>query len=312
MDSIKDAILLPFVICAGMLLKKLRTLGIKRFPCCKKALLAIGVFPIRDHYYEPLFNPKYLARPLSDDRTLPGIEWNVDGQLSMLSRMKHGEELRDVPASKPIGTGFYLSNPSFQSGDAEFWYNLLRMKKPRMIVEIGSGFSTLLAVRAVQKNREELQGYSCSHVCIEPYEMPWLEETGVEVVRKRVEDVDRSIFSRLGENDVLFIDSSHIIRPQGDVLVEYLEVLPSLRKGVIVHIHDIFSPKDYLDEWIKGDVLFWNEQYLLEAFLTANREWEIIGALNFLAHHHYDALKEKCPFLSHGREPGSFYIRKIA
>ena len=84
-----------------------------------------------------------------------------------------------------------------------------------------------------------------------------------------------------------------------------------LTKGVIVHFHDIFSPRDYPEDWIYRDVKLWNEQYLLEAFLSCNYMWEIIAALNFLKHYDYDALKSVCPFLSVDREPGSFYIRKI-
>jgi len=75
----------------------------------------------------------------------------------------------------------------------------------------------------------------------------------------------------------LFIDSSHIIRPQGDVLFEYLEILPILNAGVFVHIHDIFTPKDYLSEWILDGKVFWNEQYLLEAFLSFNTCFKIMG-----------------------------------
>jgi hypothetical protein len=96
------------------------------------------------------------------------------------------------------------------------------------------------------------------------------------------------------------------------VLFEYLELLPALSPGVIVHIHDIFSPKNYLKGWLEDEVRFWNEQYLLEAFLTHNRDWKIIGALNYLHHNHYEKLKAVAPYLTHDREPGSFYIQKIA
>lgn len=99
------------------------------------------------------------------------------------------------------------------------------------------------------------------------------------MIRQGVEDVDKSLFSELGKDDILFIDSSHIIRPQGDVLFEYLELLPVLRAGVIVHVHDIFSPREYPKELVMDEVKFWNEQYLLEAFLTSNHEWRIVGAL---------------------------------
>ena len=146
-------------------------------------------------------------------------------------------------------------------------------------------------MNALTQNQVDDPSYKCEHICIEPYEMPWLEESGISVVRRKVEDVELSFFSKLEENDILFIDSSHIIRPEGDVLFEYLELLPSLKKGVIVHIHDIFSPKNYLKQWLQDEVRFWNEQYLLEAFLTHNNTWKIVGALNYLHHNHYEKLK---------------------
>ena len=99
--------------------------------------------------------------------------------------------------------------------------------------------------------------------------MGWLNDvSGIEVLRQRVEQMDKQLFLELEENDILFIDSSHMIRPQGDVLCEYLEILPTLRPGVLVHIHDIFTPRDYPDEWLIDEVKLWNEQYLLEAFLS--------------------------------------------
>jgi hypothetical protein len=134
----------------------------------------------------------------------------------------------------------------------------------------------------------------------------------VLVHRKKVEDIDVGFFSELQENDILFIDSSHVIRPRGDVLFEYLEVLPSLNQGVVVHAHDVFSPRDYPKDVLLDAVWFWNEQYLLEAFLSNNTSWKIIGALNYLHHHYYDKLKSVAPFLTPDREPGSFYIQKTA
>lgn len=310
--SVIDKFVFLFVYPAGWFFKFLRTVGIDKVPLCKKALFQVGVFPIRDHYYEPLFNDIYIKGSLSDNRELPGIDWNVEYQLEILNKFSFNEELKDVPRDKTNELVFYMDNNAFGSGDAEYWYNIIRLKKPKTIIEVGSGFSTLMATKAIKKNSEEIVKYKCNHICIEPYEQPWLESLGVKVIRQKVENVDKQIFSKLGENDILFIDSSHIIRPQGDVLFEYLELIPSLNRGVIVHVHDIFSPKDYLDEWIRKEVKFWNEQYLLEAFLTSNNKWRIIGALNYLHHNHYEKLKEKCPFLKQDREPGSFYMQKIA
>ena len=303
---------MPLVYPVAWLLKIIRKVGVQRLPLCKNALMSVGVFPLRDHYYEPQFDNRNPRQDFSQDRNLPGIDWNIQGQLKMLETFTFSEELLGLPQAKQDPLEFHFNNGSFESGDAEYWYQVIRAIKPKRIFEVGSGNSTLIAVKAINKNHEEDPSYRCEHICIEPYEMPWLEKTGISVIRKKIEEVDLSLFSQLQANDILFIDSSHIIRPQGDVLFEYLELLPSLNQGVIVHIHDIFSPKNYLKEWLIEDVRFWNEQYLLEAFLSHNSTWSIIGALNFLHHNHYEQLERIAPFLSPEREPGSFYIIKIA
>ena len=143
--------------------------------------------------------------------------------------------------------------------------------------------------------------------------MPWLKELDVNLIREKVEDVDMNAFEILEENDILFIDSSHIIRPQGDVLFEFLEILPKIKKGVLVHVHDIFTPKDYPDNWILKDHRLWNEQYLLEAFLTCNSNFKIIGAVNHLHHQYSEEIHAKCPVLASQktREPGSFWMVRV-
>jgi hypothetical protein len=88
---------------------------------------------------------------------------------------------------------------------------MIRLKKPKRIIEIGSGHSTKIAQIAISKNSELNQNYTCNHICIEPYEMPWLEKLKVNVIREKVEDLD--FFNILEKDDILFIDSSHIIRP---------------------------------------------------------------------------------------------------
>jgi hypothetical protein len=309
-----DIVMLPFVWCAAIVLKLFRSntfMGKYSLPRSKKALLNVGVYPIEDHYYEPLFNSKHLYKPLSDERKLSGINWNESEQLAILNAFDFQQELNLIPEDYTDDTRFYFKNMTFATGDSEYWYNIIRLKKPQKIIEIGSGHSTKMARLAILANQKSDTTYQCRHICIEPYEMPWLEKIGVEVMREKVEDITLDFFSQLEANDILFIDSSHIIRPQGDVLFEYLELLPTLKPGVIVHIHDIFSPRDYLKEWVIDDVKFWNEQYLLEAFLTSNSEWKIIGALNYLRHSHFDLLREKCPKLTSEREPGSFYMVKI-
>ncbi len=294
----------------GRMLKKIRARGIENFPHTRRALMKAGIFPIRDHYYEPLIAVDRLSQHGFKNRELTGLKLNVEHQLEFLRNMAYGNELASFPREKS-GEGFYLHNKNYEAGDADIWYSVVRAMKPRRIFEIGSGFSTLLALAAVEANRREDPGYQCEHVCVEPYEMPWLEKTSARVLRQKIEDVPVDFFKNLQQGDILFIDSSHMVRPQGDVLRIYLEILPVIHTGVLVHIHDIFTPNDYPRQWIVEEMRFWNEQYLLEAILSNSPCWQVTAALNFLKHNHFKVLKECCHFLTESSEPGSFYMTKI-
>ena len=100
-----------------------------------------------------------------------------------------------------------------------------------------------------------------------------------------------------------------MIRPQGDVLFNFLSIIPSLKKDIYVHVHDIFTPHDYPDAWVKDQVRFWNEQYLLEALLTGSDKFEVVAALNLLKRNYFNDLQKVCPYLTLNNEPGSFYFR---
>jgi hypothetical protein len=306
---VADVLLSPLLVLAAVLMKAVRRAGVERMPLSRWLLMKIGVFPVRDHYYEPLFDAGRLRKPLEEERALPGIDWNEAEQLALLGSFAHAQELADVPEHAE-GMVFHWGNDAFRSGDAEYLYQFLRARKPAQVIEVGGGYSTLLIEKALARNRAEQPGGKFRHVCIEPYEMPWLESSGAEIIRERVEQAPRALYGALGAGDLLFIDSSHMIRPQGDVLFEILELLPSLAPGVIVHFHDIFSPRDYPRQWLEKEVRFWNEQYLLEAFLSSSRDWKVIGALNLLRHRHYAALEATCLRLTPGREPGSIYLQK--
>jgi hypothetical protein len=305
-----DAVLAIAAIPSALALLAYRRIGSARLPRTTRLLKKIGVFPVRDHYYEPLFNDAHLRKPPSADRYLPGIELHKQAQLEFLGKLIYAPELEQMQLDKHSAEPgrFSLNNGSFESGDAEFLYQFIRAIKPRTVIEIGSGNSTKIAKAALDRNCAD-GGDKAAHICIEPFEMAWLEELGVQVVRKKVEDCPLDWSRALGPGDLLFIDSSHVIRPQGDVLAEYLEIIPQLKSGVYVHVHDIFTPKDYLRSWLVEEVRFWNEQYLLEALLANSTRYAIVAALNFLRHCAYDDLKRVCPYLSADREPGSFYFR---
>lgn len=308
--SVFDFLLIPFVFISALILKLVRFFGVEKAFFSRKIFRFLGVYPLINHYYDPQFVYDHSLN--YDQRTLPAIDFNDGAQLSIMSKLIFQDEMSLLSDQPVSNQEFFFQNGNFESGDAEYFYQMIRLFKPNRLFEIGSGYSSLIAKLALSQNKSENLAYTCRHVCIEPYEMPWLEKSGIEVIRQKVELVGVDFFKQLEENDILFIDSSHIIRPNGDVLFEYLELLPTLQKGVIVHIHDIFTPNNYLRSWLLEKSRFWNEQYILEAFLSDNSKWEIISALNYLSKKYPDQFTKVCPRVTPEREPGSFYIRKIA
>jgi Methyltransferase domain len=309
--GIVDITMAPAVLVLAPLAAGLARLR-HRAPLSRLILDKFQVAVVRHHYYEPVVFPEDLTRDLRLPRQITGLDLNESRQLGLIEQFKYRDELLAIPVEQTAPSKFGYHNNSFEPGDAEFLYNMIRHFQPRRIVEVGSGNSTLMARLAIQSNEKENSRYRCDQICIEPFEQPWLESVGVNVVRKKVECCPTSLFEDLAENDILFIDSSHIIRPQGDVLYEYLHLLGLLRPKVIVHVHDIFTPRDYPVQWLLRDRWMWNEQYLLEAFLSFNSCFEVIGAVNWLACHHRDKLHDACPILMQEpwREPGSFWFRR--
>ena len=236
-----DAVLACVLYLPARLLKAIRARGIQNFPKSQRMLNRIGMLPVIDHFYDPFCHQKHLSRPLTEVRALPGIMWNDQEQLTLLEQFRDSHELNDLKDYKENDHTFHFNNGLFESGEVECWYNMIRTVKPRRILEIGSGYSTLVAIRAIKQNTKDDPEYECRHICIEPYQAEWLDRLDMTVIRKKVEEVEIELFKKLMHNDILFIDSSHIVRPQGDVLFEYLTLLPQLHNGVIVHIHDIFS-----------------------------------------------------------------------
>lgn len=308
-----DILLSPVTLFSAIWFKYIRTANIKKMPLSEKIFRAVGMLPVNDHYYQPLVNPvKHLGHSLEADRALPGIDLNTEEQLSLAARLRYKDELKQIPYDKKDAKEheFYFNNNSFVPADSEYLYSMIRHFKPKTIIEIGCGYSTMMSMQAERKNASE--NFPCRHICIEPYEMPWLEKLDIEVIRKKVEDVPMELFTQLQANDFLFIDSSHIIRPQGDVLYEFLDILPRLGSGVVVHVHDIFTPKDYPTDWVVEEHRLWNEQYLLEAFLTNNQQYKIIAAVNYLKTHYRDQFNQVCPLSGTMDDdvPGSFWMMK--
>ena len=286
-----------------------RKFGSHKLPLSKKILNYFGIFPLTNHYYEPLFNFEHLKKNLYKDRNLPGINFNLNQQLNNLSKLVYANELIELNLTKKSPNyNFNIKNKFFEQGDAEIYYQLIRHIKPKNILEIGSGQSTLIALEAIKKNKN-IDKTNAKITCVEPYENMWLNQLDIKVLRKKIEDVDKNYYLKLRSGDILFIDSSHIIKPQGDVLKIFLEIIPKLNKGVIVHVHDIFTPKNYPARWLIQENKFWNEQYLVETLMMNQNKYEIYLMLNYLKNNAYDDLRKACPYLKKHHEPASLYIK---
>lgn len=202
---------------------------------------------------------------------------------------------------------YYLNNKWFGSVDAEVLYTIIRNYKPQNIVEVGSGFSTRLMRKAISDG-----DLKTKVICIDPQPRVDILEHANEHFALVVEDLSPDkILSKLKENDILFIDSSHEIATGGDVNYLFLEILPQLPAGVLIHIHDIFIPLDYPEEWVVHERWGWNEQYLVQTFLMYNDTFEIIWPSHYMWIVHNDKLHEIFRPPVNNYKPSSLWIKKI-
>lgn len=307
-ERIADFAVVAGSLVAAPLAKLQARIGPVRLPLTYKLWDAVGVTPIRFHYYEPIPRWNQLATSALQRDPMLGVDLNVEGQLALLGNLNYAEELLCIPFEQHKNdVGFHYDNSLFGPGDAEAYYSMIRHFRPRRIIEIGGGYSTLIARLAVAKNAADVE-----HICIEPYEQPWLDTIGLSrVIRSRVEDLPLDLFARLERNDILFIDSSHVLRTGGDVWFEYLRILPHLRPGVLVHAHDIFLPYPYPESWLTVHRRYWTEQYVLQAVLQSNSSLEIVLAMHFLSKDYPQVLGRAFPVygLHRERNPGSFWFR---
>jgi hypothetical protein len=281
--------------------------------------LGVHILPL--HFYSPVPAVDQFDEGLwSRASELPGIDMRESQQLELLATLaqQFREEFGRFPeraAPNAPAYTYYTANGAFGGIDAAFLYSLIRHCKPRRIYEVGSGFSTFLAAEAVLKNHNDDPAYQCELVAIEPYPSPALQRgfPGLSrLIPSRIQQLPPQEFAKLCENDILFIDSSHVLKLGSDVQYEFLEILPRLNHGVLVHIHDIFLPFEYPREWAREMNRYWTEQYLLQAFLIHNSAFEVLLAAAYLNARHPDALAASFPSLPSSRGFGSFWIRKLS
>ncbi|GGB96692.1 class I SAM-dependent methyltransferase [Dyadobacter sediminis] len=272
------------------------------------------------HYYSPIVSVQEIKRRESQIYPLPknkmeGLELSENEQIALFTYC-FDHYYKDLPFSENSSSKlrYYYNNKYFGHADATSLYFTIRHFKPRKIIEVGSGFSSAVML--------DVNEHFCSNGIdlsfIEPYPdrlyslLKDSERKNTNIIVSDLQDVDIRYFEQLEENDILFIDSTHVSKTGSDVNYLLFNILPVLKSGVIIHIHDIFYPFEYPKEWvIYGNGRFgWNEAYILRAFLTNQNQYKIIIFNDFMqSFHKQGILLNMSNYNQHGRG-GSLYLRK--
>jgi predicted O-methyltransferase YrrM len=253
------------------------------------------------HFYSPipdlgLINERRKTLFDNTRREIPGIDVNEARQLDLLE--KFAQFYPDIPFSKTPSDGlrYYYGNNFFSYGDAIALYCMIRHLKPKRIIEAGSGFSSAVML----DTNDRFFDSSIMLTFIEPYPERLLslmrvnDKKNCRIITERVQDVPITELTSLDAGDILFIDSTHVVKIGSDVVHLVTEVLPRLKEGVIVHFHDIFWPFEYPEAWLlEGRA--WNEDYLLKAFLQFNSMFRIKFFNNYIGLFHPESLKQHLP-----------------
>lgn len=217
------------------------------------------------------------------------------------------EELRALPVSGADNGEFYRNNGWFGSVDADVLYGMVRHFSPDQVLEIGSGHSSRLTAKAIA------DGHLPSKlICVDPNPRVEVRRCADEFIPRAVEELPVDELSqRLQPGDVLFIDSSHLVRSGSDVVYLYLQLLPRLRPGVLVHAHDIFLPFEYPEHVVVEQQWGWGEQYLLHALLMGNRSFEILWPSYYMWRLHGSPVREILSVDKDVPAPSSLWLRKV-
>ncbi len=281
----------------------------------------LGFHLVPNHFYQPMPDFARLPGYLWEDTGDPvGIAFPLDRMRELLEAIDRvcAEELRSFPVEGPrpgAFHGFYLQNGYFESVDAEMLYGIVRTRRPRRIIEIGSGFSTRVMRSAIERNLADDPAGRCELVTVDPFASESLDADASapwSVMRSPVQALDPESVRALEPGDMLFIDSSHVLCTGSDVAFEFLELIPRIGPGVLVHIHDIFIPGEYPREWVKSRRTAWNEQYILQALLTDSDAFRVFFAGQWVRVRHPGLLAEHIPsFRPESTSPGSFYFERV-
>jgi predicted O-methyltransferase YrrM len=236
------------------------------------------------HYYSPVPAAKDIPDFINIDYNsdIQGIDLRDDAQKALLEELKHFYSESEFPCKKEEGIRYYFDNDYFGYSDGIFLSAIIQHFKPKRIIVIGSGYSSALMLEV----NEKYLNNSVNLTFIEPFPEERLNnllkpDERCSIIKDFVQNINMDTWQDLEENDILFIDSSHVVKFGSDVQHLLSKVIPRLKGGVIIHIHDIFFPFEYPVEWLK-EGRAWNEAYFLRAFLQFNSDFEILLFTSFL------------------------------
>ncbi len=280
----------------------------------------LGIHVLPAHFYSPIPDTRDLRKNIElwyRPSEMIGVDMALGVQLDTLQELKRFsneyESLLDSDsAAKPmLGEGF-------GEIEAQVLYALIRSIKPKTIIEVGSGASTVVSALALKKNACQNGGVSRLR-CIEPHAFPALrllsKNNPIEIVEKPAQEVALEEFTQLESGDFLFIDSSHVVKIGSETAYLYLEVLPRLKPGVIIHIHDISFPypTPEPEKWIFRKHHFWNEAAIVQAMLCGSSLFEVFLCTSWLHHKCPKALKDTFQVYDPDtHSPASLWIRRTA
>jgi predicted O-methyltransferase YrrM len=267
------------------------------------------------HFYSPIPDKKdiqvYLQSRKTGEADVAGVKMNKDSQYSLVQDFIVFYKDLEFPHRKNSGKRYYYENDWFSYCDAIFLYSFLRKYKPRKIIEVGTGYSSAVMLDTVDQIFTDFPDITF----IDPYPqrlnglLKENDKENVKLMEKKVQDVPIEVFTSLEKGDLLFIDSSHVLKAGSDVQMLLFEVLPLLKPGVFVQFHDVFYPFDYPSEWLK-EGRYWNENYFLRAFLSYNDSWEIVLFNSYVNHVFNNLIKYKMP-LTQKETGGCLYIQRL-
>lgn len=265
------------------------------------------------HFASPIPNPEEVLndRQLFDeDQVIADINLNESGQMDLFSQF--GDILNNNIYNNSSGdTRYHFENGMLGPMDGLVLYSMIRHFNPKKIIEVGSGYSSAIMLDVNNNFRNN----DMDLTFIEPYPdrlkslLRKEDYSSVTILEEKIQHVDLTIFHSLETNDILFLDTSHIVKTGSDVNFWLFNILPRLKPGVIIHIHDIFWPFEYPKEWIHQQKCY-TELYLIRAFLMNNKDYEIQLFNNYLQKRHPEIVEKQLPVLMN-TQGGSIWLKKV-